>query len=66
MTLYFLNDVFLLYLALKPAQCVLKRFAFLQANLGQRGPTSKHARKGQHSSYRTLALPFNLGKSLGY
>src|SRR6185503_3950930 len=38
MTLHFLDDVFLLYLAFKPAQCVLKRFAFLQANLGQRVP----------------------------
>ena len=38
MTFYFLDDVFLLYLALKPAQCIFKRFAFLQANLGQRVP----------------------------
>ena len=29
MTLHFLDDVFLLYLPLKPAQRVLKRFAFL-------------------------------------
>ena len=47
MTLYFLDDVFLLYLALKPAQCILKRFAFLQANLCQRVSTSKPARKAQ-------------------
>ena len=35
MTLYFLDDVFLLYLAFKPAQCVFKRLAFLYANLCQ-------------------------------
>jgi len=37
MTLHFFDDVFLLYLSLKPAQRVLKRFAFLQTNLCQRG-----------------------------
>ena len=36
MTFHFLDDVFLLDLALKPAQCVFKRLAFLNANLCQR------------------------------
>jgi hypothetical protein len=36
MTLHFLDDVFLLNLALKPAQRIFKRLAFLNANLGQR------------------------------
>ncbi len=41
-TLHFLNDVFLLNLALKPAQCIFKRFAFLHTNLCQMNHTSKH------------------------
>ncbi len=41
MTFYFFDDVFLLYLALKPAQCVLKRLAFLNANLCQMYDTPK-------------------------
>src|SRR5580692_7397887 len=45
-TLDFLDDVFLLYLPLKPAQSIFERLAFLYANLCQRGPTSKPA-KGQ-------------------
>jgi hypothetical protein len=36
MTFDFLNDVFLLNLALKPAECIFKRLAFLNANLCQR------------------------------
>jgi len=36
MTFDFFNDVFLLDLALKPAQCIFKRLAFLNANLCQR------------------------------
>jgi len=35
MTFNFLNNVFLLDLALKPAQCIFKRLAFLNANLCQ-------------------------------
>ncbi len=34
-TLYFLDDVFLLNLALEPAQRIFKRLAFLHANLCQ-------------------------------
>src|SRR5271165_1311607 len=37
-TFYFLDDVFLLNLALEPAQSVFERFAFLYANLCQRIP----------------------------
>jgi hypothetical protein len=37
-TLYFLDDVLLLYLPLEPAQSVFQRFAFLNANLRQRSP----------------------------
>jgi hypothetical protein len=35
MTLYFLDDVFGLNLALESPQCILKRFAFLYSNLCQ-------------------------------
>jgi hypothetical protein len=38
MTLYFLDDVFLLDLALEPAQCILERLAFLNTNLCQINP----------------------------
>ena len=41
-TLYFLNNVLLLNLALKTAQCIFKRLAFLHANLCQMNHTSKH------------------------
>ena len=37
-TLYFLDDVLLLYLSLEPAQRVLERFAFLNTNLCQNFP----------------------------
>jgi hypothetical protein len=39
---HFLNNVFLLHFALKTAQCILKRLAFLHANLCQMNYTSKH------------------------
>ena len=35
MLLYFLNDIFLLHLALKTAQCILKRLALLNDYLCQ-------------------------------
>jgi hypothetical protein len=35
MTLDFLDNVFLLHLALKPTQCVLERLAFLHTNFCQ-------------------------------
>jgi hypothetical protein len=37
-TLDFLDDVLLLNLALKPAQCIFERLAFLNANLCQKIP----------------------------
>jgi hypothetical protein len=37
-TLYFLDNVFLLYLALEPAQRILERFAFLHTNFSQNFP----------------------------
>ena len=42
-TLYFLDDVLLLDLTLKPAQCVLERFAFLDSNFCQLNYTPKPA-----------------------
>ena len=42
-TLYFLNNVLLLNLALKTAQCIFKRLAFLHANLCQMNHTSKQS-----------------------
>jgi hypothetical protein len=42
-TLDFLDDVFLLYLPLKPAQRIFERLAFLNANLCQKSATSKPA-----------------------
>ena len=39
-TFDFLDDVFLLNLPLKPTERILKRLAFLYANLCQRGNTS--------------------------
>ena len=39
-TFDFLDDVFLLNLPLKPTERILKRFAFLNTNLCQRGYTS--------------------------
>jgi len=38
MTLYFLDDVFLLNLALETAQCIFERLAFLYTNLCQNFP----------------------------
>jgi hypothetical protein len=46
MTFDFFNDVFLLDLALKPAQCIFKRLAFLNANLCQRDYTSRRPSLG--------------------
>jgi len=46
MTFDFLNNVFLLDLALKPAQCIFKRLAFLNANFRQRTYTSKRPTLG--------------------
>jgi hypothetical protein len=45
-TLDFLDDVLLLYLALKPAQRIFERFAFLNTNLCQLNYTSKRAHRG--------------------
>jgi hypothetical protein len=42
-TLYFLDDVFLLYLPLEAPQRVLQRFAFLYTNFCQKISTSKPA-----------------------
>ena len=50
MTFDFLNNVFLLDLALKPAQCIFKRLAFLNANLCQREYTSRRPTLGNHQS----------------
>src|SRR5580658_9866978 len=43
-TFDFLDDVFLLNLPLKPAERILKRFAFLYTNLCQRRYTSQPAK----------------------
>jgi hypothetical protein len=40
-TLDFLDDVLLLHLTLKPAQCIFERFAFLHANFCQTNDTPK-------------------------
>ena len=40
-TLHFFNNVFLLYLPLKPTKSVLDRLAFLQSNFCQRNDTPK-------------------------
>ncbi len=55
MTLDFLDNVFLLYLPLKPAQRVFERFAFLQSNLCQKNATSKPA-KGPLSMIPEVAV----------
>jgi hypothetical protein len=54
MTFYFFYDVFLLYLAFKPAQRVLKRLAFLNANLCQCVRHPQTSRDGSVSSLREL------------
>ena len=54
MTLYFLNDVLLLNLALKTAKRILKRLAFLNANLCQRVPPP-NLPKRLYLSYLTSA-----------
>jgi hypothetical protein len=53
-TLDFLDDVFLLYLALKPTQCIFKRFAFLYANFCQLNYTPKPALIRQHPEYQAF------------
>jgi len=50
MTFYFLNNVFLLDLAFKPAQCIFKRLAFLNANLCQGNYTSRRPLLGNLQS----------------
>ncbi len=47
MTLYFLDDVFRLNLALKPPQRVFERLAFLHSNLCQGKYTSKSSQLGR-------------------
>lgn len=61
-TLYFLDNVLLLYFPLKPAQRIFERLAFLYANLCQPGSTSKPAQMAQLiiSKFRPSA---NLGFS---
>ena len=46
MTLYFLDDVFRLHFALKPAQSIFERLAFLHSNLCQGKYTSKSSQVG--------------------
>lgn len=53
-TLYFLNDVLRLHLALESAQSILKRLAFLHANLCQRKYTSNLAQYGHPLDYSKL------------
>jgi hypothetical protein len=50
MTFHFLNDVFLLNLAFKPAQCIFKRLAFLNANLRQRTTPPNRPTMGNYQS----------------
>ncbi len=65
-TFHFLNDVFLLNLAFKPAQRIFKRLAFLNANLRQKNYTSKPTHDGQLSEYRNPALIFHKGQGVGF
>jgi hypothetical protein len=44
-TLYFLDNILLLYLTLEPAKRVLERLAFLYANFSQKRSTSEPALK---------------------
>jgi hypothetical protein len=46
-TLHFLNDVLRLHLALKTAQSIFKRLAFLHTNLCQEKYTPNPAQRGQ-------------------
>lgn len=48
MTFDFFDDVFLLDLPFKPAQCIFKRLAFLNANLRQRNYTSRRPTQGNY------------------
>lgn len=61
MTFHFFNDVFLLNLAFKSAQCIFKRLAFLNANLRQR-TTPPNDPDGQLSDYRNPTLIFHKGQ----
>jgi hypothetical protein len=65
-TFDFLDDVFLLYLALKPAQCVFKRFAFLQANLCQRECHLQTCQKGLHVIILDPLDSLQVGETLGF
>jgi hypothetical protein len=51
MTLYFLDDVFGLHLALETAQSILKGFAFLNSNLCQEKTPPNIPREGHPSEY---------------
>ncbi len=53
-TLHFLDDVFGLNLALEAAQCVLKRFTFLNTNLCQGKYTSKPSLIGSANRIRRI------------
>src|SRR5271170_1196075 len=46
MTLYFLDDVFLLHLTLKASECVFEGFSLLQPDFCQRNDTPKLVRRG--------------------
>ena len=61
MTLHFLDDVFLLYLPLEPAERIFKRLAFLDTNFCQRGYTSQPA-EWLISEYATKVVFINLDK----
>jgi hypothetical protein len=63
MTLNFLDDVFLLDLALKPAQCIFERLAFLYTNLCQKNPPPNMPRGNNYDTGFTQlreAKPFEL------
>ena len=47
MPLYFLDNVFLLYLPLKAAQCILEGFSLLHSHFGQLNHTPKLVRMGR-------------------
>ncbi len=51
MTFDFFDDVFLLYLAFEPAQCIFKRLAFLNANLCQCVLHLQTSREGSLQAY---------------
>ncbi len=53
-TLHFLDNVLLLNLALKPAQCIFKRFAFLYANLCQEQTPPNRPSSGNYKFIENL------------